>query len=411
MAGVSTAWLMDGKRHVVLLEAGSKLGGNVRSIQIQSGGSRFVVDMGAQYFHPALYPTYLKLLGLLDLLQDIHSFTASITLEMTNEATPRFVSPMFPGRAWPLIAPWNWSGLQAFAIAFAAAKRREEQNADWDVTMESWLRTLDLSRQQWEGMILPWAASLFSGSIDRARGLSARAAMIFAAKALPENVTDPLLYYVLKPGMAEVLRRLIARCSTVDVVTDARVTDVRRTPQNEFIIYCGNGRTFHVDDLVFASSGPGTLDVIKNIPGTGPQQAALEHIEFNEARLALHTDAVYSPNRAYWSFFNGQTDGTYCEASMWLADVLADAPPQAGAKLWKSWIIHRTQSPQQVLALEQFRHMLPTPATLRAQRDLLALQGQGGFWFAGGFTRPYDSQETALVSAIDVSQRLLAFSG
>ena len=50
--------------------------------------------------------------------------------------------------------------------------------------MQDWLPTLGLSSYQWEGMLLPWAASLFSGIVEQARSLSARAAMIFAAEAL-----------------------------------------------------------------------------------------------------------------------------------------------------------------------------------------------------------------------------------
>ena len=54
-----------------------------------------------------------------------------------------------------------------------------------------------------------------------------------------------------------------------------------------------------------------------------------------------------------------------------------------------------------------YRHLLPTPATIRAQSALRATQGQGGVWFAGGYTRPYDSQETALLSAIDVADAIV----
>ena len=88
-----------------------------------------------------------------------------------------------------MLSPWNRDGLQAFGVAFADAKKREEENADWNLTMEAWLQTLNLSPAQREGMLLPWTASLFSGSTDQARGLSARAAMIFVAKALPERPT------------------------------------------------------------------------------------------------------------------------------------------------------------------------------------------------------------------------------
>ena len=77
-----------------------------------------------------------------------------------------------------MLAPWNFAGLIAFAVGFGAARLREEAEGSWTTTLEEWLPTLGLTREQWEGMLLPWAASLFSGSIEQARTLSARSAMI-----------------------------------------------------------------------------------------------------------------------------------------------------------------------------------------------------------------------------------------
>jgi uncharacterized protein len=88
---------------------------------------------------------------------------------------------------------------------------------------------------------------------------------------------------------------------------------------------------------------------------------------------------------------------------MWLASVLPEARPETAATMWKSWITHRGEQPALVLRETAFKHMLPTPATLFAQTLLRGLQGRGGVWFAGGYTFPYDSQETALVSALQVA--------
>ena len=56
MAGVSLAWLLDGAYDVTLLEARESIGGNVRSVDVALDGHEFVVDMGAQYFHPGPVP-------------------------------------------------------------------------------------------------------------------------------------------------------------------------------------------------------------------------------------------------------------------------------------------------------------------------------------------------------------------
>jgi predicted NAD/FAD-binding protein len=411
-AGVSLAWLLDGAFDVTLLEARESIGGNVRSVDVVLDGHELVVDMGAQYFHPGPYPVYTTLLEQLGLFDPdaveqsaAHGFPASITLTAGLDATPRFVSPALPDRWWPFFAPWNWAGLWAFGVGFIAAKAREDLDQSWDVTLEQWLPTLGLARDQWEGMLLPWAASLYSGDVDQCRDLSARAAMIFAARALPPNPLDPLSYYVLEPGLLEALDRMIAQCSTVTVLTGARVRDVERTG-GAFRLRCDDGRTVVVDELVCAASGPPTRRLLKGLPGTALQRRALDRIEFHDARLALHTDPLYAArDQNHRSFFNCDLHGAFCEASMWMASVISGPPPETAARLWKSWTTHRAQ-PAEVLHDAEFEHMLPTATTLRAQDGLRLLQGRGGIWLAGGYLYPFDSQETALRSALRVALAL-----
>ena len=201
MAGVALAWLLDGERDVVLYEARDTIGGNVRSETVELDDSRFVIDLGAQYFHPGPYPLYsalLERLGMFDPADTeagaVHAFPASISLFDPTEPHPRFVSPYLPGRGWPLLPAWNRAGVQAFATAFGAAKRREREGADWTTTLGEWLPTLGLTEAQREGMILPWAAALFSGIVEEARDLSARGVMVLAAKAIPVNPLAPILY-------------------------------------------------------------------------------------------------------------------------------------------------------------------------------------------------------------------------
>ena len=137
------------------------------------------------------------------------------------------------------------------------------------------------------------------------------------------------------------------------------------------------------------------------------RQGALAGVEFHDARLMLHTDPVYvQPESRFWSFLNCRRQGGHCEASMWMAPVLADVPLLTRARLWKSWVTHRDREPSAVLHEAGFRHMLPTAATIRAQETLRTMQGQYGVWLAGGYLHPYDAQETAFVSAIEAARGL-----
>ena len=67
------------------IEAGASIGGNVQSVEVDLDGHQFVVDIGAQYFHPGPYPVYTALLESLGLYPPeaapggSHAFPASIT--------------------------------------------------------------------------------------------------------------------------------------------------------------------------------------------------------------------------------------------------------------------------------------------------------------------------------------------
>lgn len=405
MAGVATAWLLDGQAEVTLFEAAPVLGGNVRTVQVAQGGHSWAVDVGAQFFHPGPYPTYVALLEQLGLFPaatgESHSFTASITVDAVGEAYPRFVSPALPDRAWPLLAPWNRPGLQAFQRAFAAAARREARGVSWLQTLGDWLPRLGLDAAQWEGMLLPWAASLNLGDIEGARGLSARSAMVFAAAALPPGPLDPVLYHVLDRGMIEPLLRMQAATSTVDWRVGQPVLGVA-PDGGGFAVSPAAGAPVQVDHVVFAASGEPTQALLAGLPGTEDRQAALAQIPFYDARLMLHTDPAYvRPEPALQSFINCRIEGGTCEASMDMARVLAPGPGGERPVLWKSWVGGRSQLPTQVLQDHLFRHVLPSPGAIQAQEVLHLQQGQGGVWIIGGYTRPYDAQETALLSALE----------
>lgn len=409
MAGVATAWLLDGACDVTLFEAAPSLGGNARSVPVTQGGHTWAVDLGAQYFHPQAYPAYTALLGQLGLWPGgAHSFAATITVDAAGETWPRFVSPLLPGRAWPLLAPWNRTGLAGFQRLFSAAARREAAGASYNLALGDWLTRLGLDAAVVQQMLLPWAASLYSGDVAQAATLSARSAMSFAALVLPDSPTEPVLYHVLKDGMDEPLRRMQASTHTVNFRIGSAVAAVQRLADGTLRVQAADGSTVVVDQLVFAASGEPTLALLAGLPEAAAQRATLARLPFHDARLVLHTDAAYArADPALRSFLNCRVEGGRCEASMDLSRVLAPGPAGQVPTLWKSWVTGRSALPTQVLHEVHYRHFLPTPAALRAQAALAQLQGRDGLWIAGGYTRAFDAQETALQSALDVAAGLL----
>ena len=76
--------------------------------------------------------------------------------------------------------------------------------------------------------------------------------------------------------------------------------------------------------------------------------------------------------------------------------------------LYKSWIDQRSQQPQKVVHDIKFKHFLPSVQSMKATDDLQKLQGQQNLWFVGGWSQHFDTQETALLSALQIAKGLLA---
>ena len=149
-----------------------------------------------------------------------------------------------------------------------------------------------------------------------------------------------------------------------------------------------DGRTVVVDDLVLASSGPATPAAARGPAGhraaAGRARAASSSTTRGSRCTPIRSTRRRHPS--LWSFLNCQIAGRVLRSVDVDGDAcLAGPPPATAAKLWKSWITHRPHQPAQVLHEAEFRHMLPTPASIFAQTVLRGLQGRDGIWFAGGY--------------------------
>jgi predicted NAD/FAD-binding protein len=198
LAGVSLAYLLDGVCDVVLLEAQPRLGGHAHTVEIEHGAKRFCVDLGAQLFSPRLQPRFVELLttlGIYDPAAPDSGGTITrdmgITLGDYGAPRPRFVSPMFWQRTWPLRAPWNLPASLGF-FAFALHARKFERDGDWSVVLDEFLRGVPgLSAEQRERVLLPWLAAMTGCSITDARGPPSRPAIlsISSRKMIPLRST------------------------------------------------------------------------------------------------------------------------------------------------------------------------------------------------------------------------------
>ena len=412
LAGVACAWLLDGVADAVLFESGPALGGHAHTIAVVEGNEEIAVDVGAQFFASGTHPTYEKLLEVLGLLDpdrpdEDSTIEATMTFALTETGVrrPRFVSPS-PGRAWPLLAPWNRAALRAFLV-FALSAKRFAQDGDWLVSLGHWLEDLPVPAEQRERVLLPLVSAMTGCALEQAPALSARSALFFIANALPKKLWVPILYRYSLRGLGGNVEYLAGQSHDLIAHMGSPVTSVRPGEAGGYRIQNAAGICEQADVVVFATPPYVAALLLPDVPDLDGAAGLLEELEYFTADIVIHRDPVYMPqNGRYWSAYNANTDGSHCEGSIWYGALRRVAEGDAPLSLFKSWATARSEAPRDEVFRRKFRHPLITPAFIEAQRRLAAYQERGDVWFAVSYTKEVDSQETALTSAMNVVAHL-----
>jgi predicted NAD/FAD-binding protein len=133
----------------------------------------------------------------------------------------------------------------------------------------------------------------------------------------------------------------------------------------------------------------------------------LHDYEYFDSRLVIHTDPTYvQRDRGNWAAYNAELNGHECEGSVWYGALRNRLSSGATIDVFKSWAERRRADPKQIVLERRFKHPLITRSTLQAARALRPLQGRHGLYFSGQYTTGFDSQESAVYSAMKVTESL-----
>jgi uncharacterized protein len=413
IGGVAAAWLLDGDWDVVLFEADPDLGGHAHTLTVDYRGRPIAVDVGAQNFAPGTHPTYVKLLellGLFDPLDSAASPTVNVPLSLsvyrTRDApTPLFVSPYAPERTWPLGEAWNVPAIVAFATLIDASRRLESDDVDWSLTVEDWVESIALSREDKDGLAYPFIASLNNQDVEAGKALSARAGMYFVTRALTDDPLAGVNYYNSLIGLGGIVQRLADDCTTLTVHTGAPVEYLTRVGGRWRI--ASRDRRALVDRLIVATPPYIARRLLRGLAGGGRLARVLDRFPYYSTQITIHTDPAYVPaDRRFWSFDNVEVANGWGQGSLWYGAVHPPFADGGTVDIFKSWTTNRSTAPQSAVYTQDFRHALTTPEATRAQEALDPLQGRRGLWFAGSHCLEVDSQDTALRSAMRIADAL-----
>ena len=408
--GLAAAYFLDGVCAVDLFESRSKVGGHADSQTVQYGGQPVIVDLGAQFFHPATHPIYVTLLEELGLYNP-DAPNDDQTLEAPGSVCIFPMTGGYPfGTGWPrfcstqpLLTPFR---AVDFAIYSQVARQAILGNMSYEVRLDDWINGLPVSRDFKDNLLFPWISALIGTTRENANRSSARSILQTFALAFPADILAGASTFNSNIGLGGNLDRLLARASGARVQLNAGVQSLSYG-DGKWTVTTASGSYGPYDALVMNAPPHTSKGFLSALPWASDIVSLLERYEYFDSRIVIHTDAAYiHRDKTFRTVYNAGIDGNVCEGSVWLGGIHGKLPNGSSIDIYKSWAEYRRAAPKNVLLQRQFRHPLITPDVIRATRSLATFQGKNSLYFSGQQTTGMDLQEAAVYSAMKVADAL-----
>lgn len=386
-----SAWLLQGDHEVTCYEAEPEVGGNARPAVVCSDGESLEVAMGPTYFLRADYRVLMAIFAELG----VETERAAVSLTVYGaDGEPRFVSPTLrPPRLRPLLARRSVQDLAGWRKVLSATlelRRRGDATTTWG----AWVPSLGLPARFVEEIAEPVAAAFNGVTFEQLQAVSASAALVYPALAMPTPTRGAPSSVMVQGGTHRWIERIAGRLERVRLRLGDPVQRVTREGDALTLVSAGEvGRYDAVVVTVPLWSAGGILG------GVVAEAAAM--VPSTDAELVVHRDAgrVRRDPRSDSDVSVGGSAGA--------AHLTTAAGRLAGREVFRSWITHDPHPPGEVLARVRYRHVMPVPALRRAQELARRVDGVDGIHLAGSWTRDLDSHESAVASAVEVAGRLV----
>jgi uncharacterized protein len=434
-AGVFTAYSLremygDGY-DIELFEASDRVGGNTFSTQVEYGGKVYNIDCGAQFFSRNPQPNYVQLLDELGLFEqdgsvEIIEAPAGFLVwdQVRNERRFWLPSRVVEFLQYDLADAERLVHFSEFTLA---ATKLDRESTDWTLSVDDWFATLSIPSDFKEQALKPFLYQFVSLPYGRIGEASALYAITYFVRNLwgdpgaPHvDVNPPDLpglptfrTYQSLIGLDGILKRALD-VANVKAQLSCKVASMTRVG-DEYQLGLSDGRKVVVDHVVFACDPHKAADILETgakPPGSNlapllPLVDSLRALEYIPLEIEMQRDAAtwMPPDPKTWEPVTQIVDGESIVFNAWFGPL---RPRYDGKQIpvFKSW-----GAPNLARSADTFlehQHFIPLPTTtfMKHREEVAKYQGQLGIWLAGGWTRWFDSQEAALVSATCVADAM-----
>ncbi len=379
IAGLASAYWLDGEHEVTLYEANDYLGGHTHTHRVQVDGQQMSVDTGFIVFNPQHYPLLTALFDELGVASQPTTMSFSMHSDRSGvEYNATSLDGLFC-QCRNLVSPRFW-GMLADLRRFYRDAPLLLAEAEGP-TLGQYLRQQRFGDAFVEEHLLPMASALWSSPTATVLDFPARYLVQFMANHQMLQMTGRPPWRVVKGGSARYVDALRSRWRVHERL-ETQVQAVERMPWGARVHSAAGIEGF--DEVILACHSDQALALLADADPV--ESAVLGAIRYQANEAVLHTDASLLPaNRKAWAAWNAhvpEDPSAPCTVS-YCMNLLQGLPGETPlvVTLNRSDVI----DPSKVLRRLHYAHPVHDHAAVRAQQRWGEIQGHRHTWFAGAY--------------------------
>lgn len=403
IAGLSAAWSLSDRAHVTLFEAAPRAGGHTHTVDLRLDGVSHGVDTGFLVFNERTYPLLIQLFSQLgvQVARSDMSFSAQVPADDMEWSGSNLATVFAQRRNLGRPAFWHMLAdlLRFNRLCTDLAARGED--AALSEPIGDFLDRHRFGRGFRDWYLLPMVACIWSCPTAQMLQFPIRTLIRFCHNHGLLQVNDRPQWWTVSGGARHYVEAMLPAIH--DVRLGTLVQAVRREPDGRATVHTPAGAEAF-DAVVLAGHSDQSLALLND--ASGVERELLGAIRYQPNTAVLHTDANLLPRRRRaWAAWNYESGGDGARVCLhYLLNRLQPLP-------WRQPVIVslnplREPDPMRVIGRYDYAHPVFDEQAVRAQARLHEIQGAGGVWFAGAWTR-YGFHEDGLLSGLTAA-RLVA---